>query len=842
MSENSRSNWKQKIRLSRERSPYLWWLIDSAVTELILETLSRKSILDAFLFMVDKPVYSAINYVMILFLYSLPFLFKRENFFRTLVTVFLMIIGVTDFILLFIRVTPFTAHDLLQINSAIRILRHYISWFAIVFAVLLAAAGIAALIIWFRKAPKRRHRRPLKESLPRVLITGAVSLLFLVTPVKNAILPNHFSNIADAYQHYGLIYCFATSALSTGIKKPADYSDEQVAEIVESEAETEAMETVVDEGEFPEVSGFAAEPTETVTDESGETLYGYQEGAANVIFVQLESFFDVTRLSDVTVSEDPIPEFHKLAQEYSTGYLSVPGVGAGTANTEFEVMTGLGLDFFGPGEYPYQTVLQNKTCESLAYVFSDLGYTSQAIHNNSALFYDRFDVFSQLGYDTFTSIEYMNNITWTETGWAEDSVLIPYIVGALRSTASKDYIYTISVQGHGSYPTEQVIDDPAIEVSVTNDDGTEDTDRTSQFSYYVNQIAEMDQFIRDLIGTLSAYPEPTVCVFYGDHLPALGIEKEDIEGGGNMFQTQYVIWDNFGLERELRDVESYQLGALVLQKVGISKGVLFRYHQNYLNNTEAVSLLADGGEAETESSAESAETDEPSEAEETAGVSAGADETGQAEGTPADEETAESAEADETAEAAETFAAEEIAEADQTSEPESSGELSGTEEPSETGELTGSDEAGETETADETETSSGSDDSGDSELSEEENAYLNGIAMLGYDMLYGDQSVYENGPYEPTDLKMGIDPIEITDVSFDQESRTLTVSGTNFTAYSIIVINGRQYTPDTWTQTELTLSGVKTTGNAEVCVAQLDDYGKAILSTTDTVTVQLAEE
>ena len=790
MSETSRTNQKRFLRRSREQHPYLWWFLDSVIMELILETLSRKSILDAVVFMLDQPVYFCVNLALILFLYALPFLSKRENFFRTLVTVFLMIIGVTDFVLLFIRVTPFTAHDLQQINAAIRILDHYISFFAIVIAVVLVIAGLTALVIWYRRAPKRRHRRKLSESLPRIFITGAASALFLMTPVKNVILPNRFSNIADAYHHYGLVYCFATSALSTGIKKPADYSDEEVAQIVESEAETEAAETIVDNEEFPEVSGFAAEPTEPVTDENGDVRYGYQPGAANVIFVQLESFFDVTRLSDVKLSEDPMPTIHALEQNYSTGYLSVPGVGAGTANTEFEVMTGLDLDFFGPGEYPYQTVLQNKTCESLAYVFSDLGYTAQAIHDNSALFYDRFDVFSQLGYNVFTSIEYMNDLSWTETGWAKDKVLTPYIISALKSTASRDYIYTISVQGHGAYPTESVITDPEIDVTVFADDGTVDTDRTNQFIYYVNQEVQMDRFVRDLIGTLKAYPEPTVCVFYGDHLPSLGIEKEDIEGGGNMFQTQYVIWDNFGLTRELRDVESFQLGALVLQKIGVSKGVMFRYHQNYLNNTPAVSLLNE----ESGSADDSAEETSDAAPEETAGEGTSPKEASDGETSPGGTE--------------ETMAAAESVEENPAEDP-SAEEASG---------------------------------DGSFEVSPEEEEYLNGIAMLGYDMLYGDQSVYENGLYEPTNLKIGIDPITIDDVSYEEDSKTLTVYGHNFTAYSIIVINGRQYEPSEWTESALTLTDYSGKGTAEICVAQLDNYGKAILSTTNTVSRSFGEE
>ena len=80
-----------------------------------------------------------------------------------------------------------------------------------------------------------------------------------------------------------------------------------------------------------------------------------EEQRPNIIFVQLESFFDPTEVEWLRFSEDPIPNLRKMFSEYSSGYFKVPSVGAGTANTEFEVLTGMSMRFFGPGEYPYKT-------------------------------------------------------------------------------------------------------------------------------------------------------------------------------------------------------------------------------------------------------------------------------------------------------------------------------------------------------------------------------------------------------------------------------------------------------------------------------------------------------
>ena len=114
------------------------------------------------------------------------------------------------------------------------------------------------------------------------------------------------------------------------------------------------------------------------------------------IFVQLESFFDANYLKDLTYGENPVPNFERLKETCSSGLFYVPSIGAGTANTEFEVLSGMNLDHFGVGEYPYMTTVNKVTTESVATVLRELGYATHAIHNNNATFYDRNIVYSNL--------------------------------------------------------------------------------------------------------------------------------------------------------------------------------------------------------------------------------------------------------------------------------------------------------------------------------------------------------------------------------------------------------------------------------------------------------------
>ena len=75
---------------------------------------------------------------------------------------------------------------------------------------------------------------------------------------------------------------------------------------------------------------------------------------------------------------------------------------------------------FGTSEYPYKTVLRDTTSESICYDLKSLGYSSHCVHNNEGTFYGRNKVFANLGFDTFTSMEFMNGLEDNPNGWKKD--------------------------------------------------------------------------------------------------------------------------------------------------------------------------------------------------------------------------------------------------------------------------------------------------------------------------------------------------------------------------------------------------------------------------------------
>ena len=72
--------------------------------------------------------------------------------------------------------------------------------------------------------------------------------------------------------------------------------------------------------------------------------------------------------------------------------------------------------------------------------------------------------------------------------------------------------------------------------------------QNNQWEYYCNEIHEMDNFVKELTDALADYPEDVILVMYGDHLPTMGLTVEDLKNK-YLFQTEYVMWDNFGMEK-----------------------------------------------------------------------------------------------------------------------------------------------------------------------------------------------------------------------------------------------------------------------------------------------------
>ncbi|WP_370831948.1 LTA synthase family protein [Clostridium sp.] len=543
---------------------FLKFLLAPLIINFIIELCSRRSLGDTFSYIFGSPLVFLYNCLIILSTLSIVLLFKRRTFFFTLISTIWIGFGITNGIILSNRVTPFTATDLTLADLGLGMISKYLSATVTNLIAGFLIAVVLGIIFLFFKGPKYKGKLNYKKNI--LIVTSVWAFLFLSTKVALGfnVITSYFGNIAFAYEDYGFPYCFSNTLLNTGIDKPKDYSEEKIASISDLIASNNT-------------SNELGSNDILLASTEGGLNHKTNTDKPNIVMVQLESFFDPTLVKYLQFSEDPVPNFRSLMENYSSGYLTVPSVGAGTANTEFEVLSGMSLQFFGPGEYPYKTILQESTAESVSYDLKELGYSTHAIHNNKGTFYGRNFVFSQLGFDTFTSLEYMNVEEYTPKDWAKDFYLTDEILKSLNSTEGSDFVYTISVQAHGDYPKEKILENPKIQVS-----GLPDEETTNAFTYYINQLHEVDQFVGQLVEALSNRDEETVLVLFGDHLPTLGFSDEDLVNN-SIFQTEYVVWSNFDMPKNDQDLTAYQLTSSVLNSLDIDNGVLTKFHNQFKN-------------------------------------------------------------------------------------------------------------------------------------------------------------------------------------------------------------------------------------------------------------------
>lgn len=540
---------KTKENLKSIRSYMINNYLISVLLILVIEVLARHSLTDGIRFVWDHPFLTLLSAAILTAFYALALLVPKRNFVWLCITVVIVGLAVTNSILLCFRITPLAATDIALLTSVFEIMGIYLTVWQIILLVLLVLVVIAGLI-YLGIRMKKQVYHPLLAVCNAVISILAVVLMIHIGDARGW-LQTEFANLPDAYADNGFVYCFTRSLFDRGISKPDTYDEDTVDNILEDMKKQKTNEV---------------------------------EEKPNIIFIQLESFMDLKRMQGVTYSEEPTPVYSSLRKTCPGGFLKVPSVGAGTANTEFEILTGMTLDYFGAGEYPYKTVLQDETCESMAYNLRELGYRTGVLHNNTGSFYSRNKVFANLGFDYFVSSEYMENLSYNPIGWAKDKVLTGQIQHILKSTSEPDLIYTITVQDHGKYPTE-LLENPHIKVSGF---APEDEERQNAFTYYVNQCHETDAFLGSLIATLNAFEEPVVLVLYGDHLPNLDITEEEL-ASGNLFQTEYVIWSNkkmledYELSKKNENLYAYQLSAHVLKLFGMNNGLLTKFHQMYHN-------------------------------------------------------------------------------------------------------------------------------------------------------------------------------------------------------------------------------------------------------------------
>lgn len=360
-------------------------------------------------------------------------------------------------------------------------------------------------------------------------------------------------NQSENYGTNGVILAFTMNVQDSVVPRPAGYGQKQL----------EALAARFGSG-VP-----AAPAVQTVSASKPQPL----RQQPNIIFIMNEAFWDPTLLPDVKFSVDPVPTVHELEQTSTHGYLLSPQFGGGTSNVEFEVLTGNSMSFLPSGSVPYQQYV-NRATPSLASYFEDQGYKSMGIHSYEGWFWNRTNVYKDLGFEGFMSKEYFDNPEYKGLFISDDEVSRS-IIRQVDESDRPMFIYAVTMQNHGPYDGNRYGSNPIKAEGPLTDDAR------SLLETYTHGAHDADQSLKMLIDHFSKSEKPTVIVFYGDHLPMLGYDYDVYHQGGlirsgnseewslgelkRMHSVPFVAWSNFGLEKtEVPVISDSFLGSYVL--------------------------------------------------------------------------------------------------------------------------------------------------------------------------------------------------------------------------------------------------------------------------------------
>lgn len=440
--------------------------------------------------------------------------------------------------------------------------------------VLLGYAGMLVLLARF--APIPRLGRTLRVG------TACVGIMLMATPYvadrqvgrtlsRLKITHWNWDQIAN-YRRNGVLLGFALNMRSIGIEAPRDYSPDRIADILPP-------------AETPELPAVA----ETPADER-----------PNVIVVMSEAFSDPTTLPGLVFSEDPLPHLHRLLETHSSGWLYSPVYAGGTANTEFEFLTGNSMRFLPIGSVPYQQYVKRKL-PSLAWMYADRGYRTVAIHTYHRWFWEREQVYQHLGFEKFISSEDLPDAP-KDGPYISDAVITDGIIREFEASEDPLFLFAVTMEGHGPYAANRY-----PETTITIEGPLTDEARV-MLEGYVEGLRHADRELQRLTEYFEDRPEPTVIVFFGDHLPLLTPVYEQtgvIQPGkawaekerAAMHRIPLLIWQNRPAERlDLGVISASLVGPRLLELTGVPLTPYMRFLSNVGNEMPVLmrGLVADG--------------------------------------------------------------------------------------------------------------------------------------------------------------------------------------------------------------------------------------------------------
>lgn len=334
--------------------------------------------------------------------------------------------------------------------------------------------------------------------------------------------PQPWNPIADATSN-GPAINFLQLAHTKIMDKPEDYSEETMTKIAKKYSK--------------EADSINQSRTTNLTDNT-------------VIMVLSETFSDPTRVPGVSFAEDPMPNIRQIKSETTSGLMLSPGYGGGTANIEYQALTGLSMaNYSDTLSIAYQQLVPGqKWDQSLNQLWNEKNGedSSVAFHAYNRGMYFRDINYKKFGFSKFYATDGTPKLTDLhpiDSAWySSDESFYSQVLKQVQSSDSNKFYQVVTIQNHMPYEEDLYTDNQFKELDTS--ENLQENERLN-IETYTKGLNYTDQSTLDFLNQLNDINRPITVIFYGDHLPGIySTAYSDSDNILGLHETDYFIWSN----------------------------------------------------------------------------------------------------------------------------------------------------------------------------------------------------------------------------------------------------------------------------------------------------------
>ncbi len=494
---------------------------------------------------------------------GLFFLFQRRCGGAVVLAAALYVLGLAEYFVILFKSMPISPGDLTALSTAAAVAGTGFTYTITSFCMLSLAFTVIAIQICTlaaQVAPKRQ-----KGSWRGLVLNLLIAIVCLGGIAAHTTLLDYYHTLyiqvyswrpLESYYRQGFLPSFISGAQTIKPSKPEDYTVSGAKKLI-----SEYAKEYDDNNQTGGSSATRLEATKQ-----------FDEEKPTVIAVMNETFSDLSIYQNMHADYQGPTYFKSIDDCLSRGRLYVSAYGGGTANTEFEFLTGNSMAYLGSGVYPYTTYDLTDT-ENLAAQFKSLGYYTTAMHPNHGTNWNRENVYKDFGFDQFLTINDFQNAE-TLRGMVTDKATYDKILELLDTNSNPQFIFDVTMQNHSGYDTGLIPYDKQMSLNI-------DGEFNSNVNEYVSLIQQSDEALKYFLNKLSKLDRKVVVVFWGDHQPFFPdtyndrwfTNEDDATHQERLWQTSYIIWANYDVAGNSQtsheeDLSSNYLSSELMKLIG----------------------------------------------------------------------------------------------------------------------------------------------------------------------------------------------------------------------------------------------------------------------------------